>query len=481
MQNHGGQVQEAYNPSSTSHIFVKKGLQRDKLLKSIGQDRLTGKVVVLHVEWLTACLRKKDLVPSLGFEACQQSSITEPDLGSLSDPSVSLPDNDHVEDKIQSQCSDTQQEENTKVVTKKRKYDDRSDFETNLDELTASPEKINPKSFVCSRPSSSKSGNFNKHITDKLQVLLDEYTSTQDRWRAFGYNKAIASISKYHKPLESYQEVLELPSVGERIAKKVWEIIETGQLERLNHVDPKVELLKLFTGVWGAGPKTAELWVARGFKTLDDLPEEELTFQQKIGVRHYDDINEKMPRSEVAEFEKLIRGHAEEVGSGLVMEVCGSYRRGRPMCGDIDILLSHTEGNLHQQYLSTLLNKLKDVNLITDDLITVDNEAQRKYMGMCKLPNEGSKYRRIDFIAAPYAEWPCALLHFTGSAHYNRSIRLKAKKMGMSLSEHALRRNVVRGSDGEKTSKGQVVPVCSESDIMKHLGLDYLEPTERDW
>ena len=61
------------------------------------------------------------------------------------------------------------------------------------------------------------------------------------------------------------------------------------------------------------------------------------------------------------------------------------------MCGDIDILLSHTEGNLHQQYLSTLLNKLKDVNLITDDLITVDNEAQRKYMGMCKLPNEGSK------------------------------------------------------------------------------------------
>ena len=36
------------------------------------------------------------------------------------------------------------------------------------------------------------------------QVLLDEYTSTQDRWRAFGYKKAIASISKHHKPLESF-------------------------------------------------------------------------------------------------------------------------------------------------------------------------------------------------------------------------------------------------------------------------------------
>ena len=51
--------------------------------------------------------------------------------------------------------------------------------------------------------------------------------------------------------------------MGERLAKKVWEIIETGHLQRLDHVDPKVELLKLFIGVWGAGPKTAEQWIAK--------------------------------------------------------------------------------------------------------------------------------------------------------------------------------------------------------------------------
>ena len=60
-----------------------------------------------------------------------------------------------------------------------------------------------------------------------------------------------------------FQEILQLPGVGERLAKKVLEIIETGHLQRLDHIDPRVEKLNLFSGVWGAGPKTAEEWVAR--------------------------------------------------------------------------------------------------------------------------------------------------------------------------------------------------------------------------
>ena len=60
-----------------------------------------------------------------------------------------------------------------------------------------------------------------------------------------------------------FQEVCSLPFVGDRLAKKIWEIIETGHLRRLDHIDPKVELLNKFSGVWGAGPKTAEQWVAQ--------------------------------------------------------------------------------------------------------------------------------------------------------------------------------------------------------------------------
>ena len=82
---------------------------------------------------------------------------------------------------------------------------------------------------------------------------------------------------------------------------------------------------------------------------------------------------------------------ALELLPNVEMVVCGSYRRGRPMCGDIDILVSHPDGRSHKGFLVILLEKLKEEGLVTNDLITVENDEQRKYMGLCKLPLEGSK------------------------------------------------------------------------------------------
>ncbi len=39
------------------------------------------------------------------------------------------------------------------------------------------------------------------------------------------------------------------------------------------------------------------------------------------------------------------------------------------------------------------------------------------------------QFRRIDIILVPYNEFPLALLHFTGSGHFNRSMRNKANIM----------------------------------------------------
>ena len=69
----------------------------------------------------------------------------------------------------------------------------------------------------------------------------------------------------------------------------------------------EIQTINLFTNVWGAGPTTARAWVAQGFRTLEDLREKaNLTRHQQIGLTHYDDFMDRMPREEAGEIEAKV-------------------------------------------------------------------------------------------------------------------------------------------------------------------------------
>ncbi|XP_072032777.1 DNA polymerase lambda-like [Amphiura filiformis] len=355
---------------------------------------------------------------------------------------------------------------------------------SNASTPNASPAKLPKGNWVCSRPSSSIVVNHNKLITDKLEVLLKVYENTRDRWRALSYKKAISALSRHPKAITSWQEANEIPGIGKALADKVWEIARTGHLRKIDHVckGEEMEALNLFNNIWGVGPTVSQEWVQQGLRTLDDVREKaKLNYQQEIGMKHYDDFLERMPREEAGQIERTVREMAQTIHPKMLAVVCGSYRRGKQTCGDVDVLISHPDNKSHKGVLPKLLDKLRKTGFITDDLIRVEEEVgeQRKYMGVCRLPGENTKYRRIDIIVAPYSEYPCALLHFTGSGHFNRSMRALAKKKGMSLSEHALCTGVVR-SGTVKINKGTSLPVNSEEDVFRYLGLEYRDPEERD-
>ena len=80
----------------------------------------------------------------------------------------------------------------------------------------------------------------------------------------------------------------------------------------------------------------------------------------------------------------------------------------------------------------------------------------------------------------PAEEYAYALLYFTGSDHFNRSMRHFAKAKGYSLSDHGLVRAHKVGVNNVVRGLVNLVPAKTEQDIFKALGLDFKEPIDRN-
>jgi len=165
---------------------------------------------------------------------------------------------------------------------------------------------------------------------------------------------------------------------------------------------------------------------------------------------------------------------ARRIDPGLKLIIGGSYRRGKADSGDIDILITHKRRARLQGVLRKIVNELHRLEFLTDDLSSTMDDNSTIYNGVCCLPGRLSAlHRRIDLKVFPRDEFGVALLYFTGSENFNRSMRLWAKKRGYHLGNHEL----VKLLGGEK---GERVPVQSEADVFRVLGLQYRAPAQRN-
>lgn len=91
--------------------------------------------------------------------------------------------------------------------------------------------------------------------------------------------------------------------------------------------------------------------------------------------------------------------------------------------------------------------------------------------------------RRLDMKVYPPEQFPTALLYFTGSAHFNRSMRSFADKSGFLLNDYGLFKRLTdtaRSRDQHhKSSHGDLVRCLNERDVFTHLKLKYVEPERR--
>uniref|UniRef100_A0A8C9C5N7 DNA-directed DNA polymerase n=1 Tax=Phocoena sinus TaxID=42100 RepID=A0A8C9C5N7_PHOSS len=465
---HGGQICPAQAPGVT-HIVVDDGMDCERALRLLRLPWLPPGAQLVKSAWLSSCLQERRLMDTAGFSIfipkryLDQAQLSKADQDSSTPPgaseaqlrtvlSPSPPRTRPVSPSwraeevasLQAQpgsSGETSYGEETQVGTADLEALISGRSPTPLEgdgEPSPAPEGLDK--WVCAQPSSQKATNYNRHITEKLEVLAKAYSVQGDKWRALGYAKAINALKSFHKPVTSYQEAFSISGIGKRMAEKIVEILESGHLRKLDHISESVPVLELFSNIWGAGTKTAQMWYHQ------------------------------------------VREAAQAFNPGLLCMACGSYRRGKATCGDVDVLVTHPDGRSHQGIFSRLLDSLRQRGFLTDDLVSQEeNGQQQKYLGVCQLPGPGRRHRRLDIIVVPYSEFACALLYFTGSAHFNRSMRALAKTKGMSLSEHALSTAVVRDTQGLKVGLGQILPTPTEKDVFRLLGLPYREPAERDW
>ena len=322
---------------------------------------------------------------------------------------------------------------------------------------------------------------FNEAFIYQLTLLENLQHKKKEKMRALAYAKAKKSIKNYDKPINSIDDIKDLPNIGKATIEKLTQFVETGKIEHLvrenvyeeeNKKIGESTLVEMFTKIYGVGPKNAEKIIKAGIKSIDELREKQEDFlntNQKIGLKYYEDINKRIPRSEIDEYSSIFKRYfdqakSETSQSDAVFEIVGSYRREAKDSGDIDVIISNKNNN------KTVFNKFIDL-LVENNIILhklTDGTKQIKILVVGKL---GSKpARRIDFMYTTVEEYPFAILYFTGSQAFNTAMRQHSLEQGYTMNEHRLENT---------TTKNNVPNIKSEKDIFNFLNIEYVEPKDR--
>ena len=308
---------------------------------------------------------------------------------------------------------------------------------------------------------------YNEKFVDILSQLEDILQRQGEPFRARAYHKAAESIMTFPDEITDPKQVEKLPGIGKTIMTKLKEYVDTGKLNAIEKM--KNNPLNVLTKVYGIGPKKAKQFIDEGLDTIDKLKEhpEKLTAAQKVGVQYFDDIEKKIPRSEIDEYKEVFDNVFKESSPpGSKFEIVGSYRRGKQQSGDIDIIITNTDNN--KKAFEDFLDALVDKKIITHLL----SRGRTKSLTLAQLP--GKSARRVDLMYTPPQEYAFAILYFTGSKAFNTMQRQRALDLGYTLNEHGMH-EMNKGNKGAKVEGD----FPDEQSIFKFLGMKYKQPNER--
>ncbi len=314
----------------------------------------------------------------------------------------------------------------------------------------------------------------NKVLAELFSKMADALDFLgENPFKIGAYRKASRVLEDYPTEVEEiYRDggvgaLVKIPGIGERIAKKIAEYIETGRIRKYDEVISQVpqDLLGLMD-VQGIGPKTLKLaYDQLGVRSVEDfkrvLSDGSLAKlpgmgQKKVenikkGLELYEKMSERIPLGLAYPLVQEVIGEMEKFPAVRSISACGSFRRMKETVGDIDILCTGSDGR-------GIIDRFVHLPGITRVLAAGETKGSVIFR---------DRYQ-VDLRVVPKESYGAALQYFTGSKQHNIHLRTIAKGLGLKISEYG----VFRGEDrigGEE-----------EEDVYRALGLCWVPPELRE-
>jgi len=343
----------------------------------------------------------------------------------------------------------------------------------------------------------------NDEVATRLEEFADLLEATGVEYKPTAYRRAAENVRDHPAPIEGLaadgeDAVAEIDRVGDAIAAKIVEYVETGEIGELTELREELPVdMAGLTAVEGVGPKTVgSLYDALGISDLDELETaaeaEEIREVSGFGAKTEENILDNIPFAREAR-ERTRLGDARPVADDALayladrdavesVEVCGSIRRWKPTIGDIDLLVASEE---------------RDPIVEAFTHWEAADATIEAGTGKASVRADGT---RVDLRIVDPDEFGAALQYFTGSRAHNVAVRNRAIDRGRKLNEYGLfdvsdaegeaadddaegeaaDGAAADGAEADATRAGERIAGESEDEVYRALDMDPVPPELRE-
>jgi DNA polymerase (family 10) len=322
---------------------------------------------------------------------------------------------------------------------------------------------------------------------DEVATLLEEFADlleAQDvEYKPRAYRRAAENVREHSRAVEDLaaegaDAVAAVEGVGDAIASKMVEYVETGEIEELEELRAELPVeMAALTRVEGVGPKTVgTLYHALGIRTLDDLAaaaeDGEIQEVSGFGAKTEQNILENLEFAREAGERELLgeaRPRGEEVvayleGQSAVERVAlgGSLRRWKETIGDVDVLVGSDDG-------AAVVDAFTDWPAADSVIEAGEIKASVRSGGV-----------RVDLRVVADGEFGAALQYFTGSKDHNVALRNRAIERDLKMNEYGVFDvSGIEDPDADQRA-GERVAGETEAEMYAALEVPFVPPELRE-